>query len=309
MIFKFLFMNKRLISCGLKTIVLLVLAIVFYPLSMNGQDKKRESWRLRGGIGVCSSIEKIDLLLEAKSTFLEVNIQNFFNPKESDAEFASKLEQVKQYSLPVYAGNCFFPGKMELIGDRVDLPAILSYVEIAMKRAEMTGTKIFVLGSGSARNIPKGFDRNKATKQFVGLCKQIAKIGEKYGIILVLEPLRKEETNFINTVKEGLKIVKEVDHPNFRILADFYHMACEKEGPEAIIDAADELRHCHIAEMELRSAPGIKGDDFTTYFRALKQIGYEGAIALECNWNDFSKEVKCGVAETERQAVYVSDFD
>ena len=61
--------------------------------------------------------------------------------------------------------------------------------------------------------------------------------------------------------------------------------------------------------MEVRSAPGVKGDDFTPYFKALKQIGYKGAIALECNWKDFDKEVECGVAETEKQAASVSDFD
>ena len=105
-----------------------------------------------------------------------------------------------------------------------------------------------------------------------------------------------------------MKIVKAVNHPNFKILADFYHMACEKESPEVIIDAAAELCHCHIAEVESRSAPGIRGDDFTPYFRALKQIGYEGAIALECNWKDFDKEVKCGIAETGRQVASIPDF-
>lgn len=303
-IFCYEYLNFK--SLGL--LLLLFLGIPFCPYSAYSQETRSESWQLQGGIGVCSSVEKSELLLEAKSAFLEVNIQSFFNPKESDAEFASKLERVRKSSLPVYAGNCFFPGKMKLVGDQIDISAVLSYAEIAMKRAQMTGTKIFVLGSGGARNIPEGFDRNKACKQFIRLCKRIAGIGEKYGVVVVLEPLRKEETNFVNTIAEGMKIVKAVNHPNFKILADFYHMACEKESPEVIIDAAAELCHCHIAEVESRSAPGIRGDDFTPYFRALKQIGYEGAIALECNWKDFDKEVKCGIAETGRQVASIPDF-
>ncbi|WP_293732066.1 sugar phosphate isomerase/epimerase [uncultured Parabacteroides sp.] len=289
--------------------LLLVWVIAFCPLQLGAKGKAHTSWKLQGGIGVCASIGNVEKLLEAKSAFVEVNIQNFFNPYESDSAFASKMEQAKRYSLPLYSGNCFFPGKMKLTGGQLDVQGVLDYAEIAMRRAHMAGTKIFVLGSGGARNIPEGFDRKRAEEQFVGLCKRIAEIGEKYGIVLVLEPLRKEETNFIHTVKEALEFVKAVNHPYFKVLADFYHMACEKESPESIVEAADELYHCHIAEVEVRSAPGVKGDDFTPYFKALKQIGYKGAIALECNWKDFDKEVECGVAETEKQAASVSDFD
>lgn len=304
----FLFINKRLSSCGWKSVILSLLSVIFCPFFVKGQDKVSGDWQLQEKIGVCSSIEKAVLLLDAKSAFLEVNIQDFFNPRESEAEFASKLKLAKQYSLPIYAGNCFFPGKMKLVGEQIDLSVILTYAEVTMKRAQIAGTKIFVLGSGGARNIPDGFEREKAESQFVGLCKQLAEIGKKYEIVLALEPLRMEETNFIHTVKEGLGIVKAVNHPNFRLLADFYHMACEGEDPHIIIEAAGKLCHCHIAEVELRSAPGVKGDDFTPYFEALKQINYKGAIALECNWKDFNKEVVHGVAETKRQVASISDL-
>ena len=38
-------------------------------------------------------------------------------------------------------------------------------------------------------------------------------------------------------------------------------------------------------------APGVEGDDFRPYFKALKAIGYEGGISIECNWKNFAEEL------------------
>ena len=258
-------------------------------------------------VGVCTSVNNAGILQQSESSFIEVGIQNFFIPDKSDAEFEINLMKAKQTALPVFAGNNFYPGDLKLVGPDVDLPKILHYTEVVMKRAKLTGVKILVLGSGGARRIPDGFDRKVAEIQFVDLCKEVAKLGQKYNLTVVVEPLRKQETNFINTVREGLKIVKSIDHPNFKLLADFYHMACEGEDPEAIVEAGEELYHCHIAEKAERTAPGIKGDDFTPYFRALKRINYKGCISLECHWKNLEDEVVDAVDEVRKQIISVSE--
>jgi sugar phosphate isomerase/epimerase len=170
-----------------------------------------------------------------------------------------------------------------------------------MKRAQQIGVLIFVLGSGRARQTPDDYETEKATAQFVDLCRQIALLGEKYGVVVVIEPLRKQETNFINTVRQGTEIARAVNHPNLRVLADFYHMACEDEDAQAIVEAGSLLYHCHIAEKDERTAPGVKGDDFTPYFKALKEIKYQGKISLECSWKNFEEEIIPAVAEMKRQ--------
>ena len=257
-------------------------------------------------IGVCTSVNNVELLQKSGSSFIEVGIRDFFIPDKSDAEFELNLMKAKQTALPAFAGNSFYPGDMKLVGPDVDFTRILNYTEVVMRRAKRTGTKILVLGSGGARRIPDGFDSGVAQRQFVDLCKDIAKLGQKYDVTVVIEPLRKKETNFINTVREGLKIVKSVNHPNFRLLADFYHMACEGEDPEAIVEAGEELYHCHIAEEAGRTAPGIKGDDFTPYLKSLRKINYKGCISLECNWKNLEDDVVDAVSEVRRQILSVS---
>ena len=36
--------------------------------------------------------------------------------------------------------------------------------------------------------------------------------------------------------------------------------------------------------MVKRTAPGVAGDDFRAYFKALKAIGYTGGISIEGSW-------------------------
>lgn len=258
-------------------------------------------------IGVCTSVDNSELLQKSGSSFVEVGIQDFFVPFKSDAEFEINLMKAKLLNLPVFAGNNFYPSNMKLVGAEVDLAKILAYTEVVMRRARQAGTKILVLGSGGARRIPDGLDRNIVEQNFVNLCKRIAELGDKYNVTVVIEPLRKQETNFINTVREGLKIVKLVNHPNFKLLADFYHMACEDEDPEIIVEAGKDLYHCHIAEKAERTAPGVKGDDFEPYLKSLKAINYDGSISLECRWHKFKEEVISGIAEIQRQIVSISE--
>ncbi|MDR1676255.1 MAG: sugar phosphate isomerase/epimerase [Tannerella sp.] len=261
-------------------------------------------------VGICTSIENASILKEAGCSYAEIGISGFFVPDRPDSAFVPNREKAATCVLPVSAGNIFFPGNLRLTGPDVDLEKTLAYVDVAMRRAQQTGTKIFVLGSGGSRRIPDGFDRETAVEQFTELCRRIALLGEKYGVTVVLEPLRKEETNLIHTVREGMEIVRAVNHPNLQVLADFYHMACAGEDAQALVEAGASLHHCHIAEKTGRTAPGVHGDDFTPYFKALKQINYRGSLSIECNWTRLEEQAASAVAEVKRQIrrVYDEDF-
>lgn len=256
---------------------------------------------LAGRIGICRSVGESALLKQAGCAFVEVNIRSFFMPDKPDSAFVANLSEAARSELPAYSGNGFFPGDLILTGPQADEKRILRYAETAMKRAAQVRTSVFVLGSGTARTIPDGYDRQRARKEFTGLCRKMARLGKKYGVTVVVEPLQRSETNFINTVREGMEIVRAVNHPNFGVLADFFHMARENEDPGALVEAGSWLKHCHIAEKEERTAPGVRGDDFTPYFRALKEIRYTGAISIECKWKDFKKELLPAVSEIKRQ--------
>ena len=161
--------------------------------------------------------------------------------------------------------------------------------------------KTLVFGSSGSRNIPDGFPRKEGMDQFISLCKKIAPLAEKYDVTIVLEPLNKGESNIINSVAEGAEIVTSVDHKNFMLLADIFHMLRENEGAENIIKHGDLIRHIHIAENTGREAPGANGEDFTRYFRALREIDYKGLMSIECNWKDLTLQAQPALTELRLQ--------
>lgn len=241
-------------------------------------------------LGVCTGFSNAEMLAGHGYTFVEETVGRFLVPDKSDQEFDSILQVARQAVLPVKACNSFIPGRLKSVGPEADHPAVLAYMETALKRAGQAGVEHIVFGSGGSRGIPEGFPRDEARRQFIELCKAMAPIAEKYNVIVVLEPLNTKEVNFVNSVAEGGEIVEEVNHPNFRLLADLYHMKMEDEGPENIIKYGHLIKHTHIAEKQERAAPGRFGEDFTPYFEALKKINYQGRMAVESRWTDLEAE-------------------
>ena len=263
--------------------------------------------KLYDRIGLCSSPDNGWLMKEAGGHSIEIGIAGFLMPERPDNEFLANAQKAQACPLPIRTANGFFPSDIRLVGPEVDYDRIERYTEVAMRRAADVGVKVAVLGSGTARKVPEGFPHEKALEQFTEVCRRVAPIAAKYNVVVVIEPLNRKETNLVNSVLEGLEIVKAVKHPNLQVLADLYHMAVENEGPESIIKAGKHLRHVHIAEKARRTAPGIEGDDFTPYFRALKKIRYKGSISLECGFPDMKKQLKPSVEEVKRQLHEVYD--
>lgn len=255
--------------------------LLLFPLWVLGQGK----------VGVCMSLDKAPLVREAGGQYMEISISSFLMPEQPDSLFAPNLAAARACELPILSANGFFPSEIVLVGPNADHERAVRYTRKAMERAAQVGIKVAVLGSSRSRSIPEGFPPEKAREQFVQLCRSVTEVAQQYGVVVVLEPLRKEETNFINTVREGYSIVREVNHPNFRLLADLYHMACEEESPKSIRKAGKYLQHVHIAEKANRTPPACDGDDFSPYFQALRKIHYNGNISIECGWSNFEAQI------------------
>ena len=162
-----------------------------------------------------------------------------------------------------------------------------------------------MFGSGGARNIPDGFAREDAVAQFVDLLSRMAPQAAEHGVNLCLEPLRSQETNFLNTVPACMEIVQGVSHASVQLTCDIYHIMQQGRGPADIALAGASIRHCHIAENRDRSAPGVHGDDFTPFLAALKSLGYRGRISVECRFSDRAAELAGAVRVLSNQMASV----
>ncbi len=288
--------------------VVMLLCVAATSCQSEGKKEKTVS-QLNPKLGVCSSLKNAEILKTAGADYIEAGVRRYLIPTESDEKFGEKFAAFKQSALPIYSCNGFLPGSLKSTGADAVHDKILDYAEVAFRRAQQSGIKIIVFGSGGSRKIPEGFDAGQGRKQFISLLKRMGPIAKKYGVTVVIEPLNKKECNFINTVSEGTDIARQVGHANIKVLADFYHMMRENEGPESILKAGKDLRHCHIAELRGRTPPGVNGDDFTGYFQALKTIGYKGRISIECRWKDLNEQAPKAVETLKEQINQVNQVN
>lgn len=252
-------------------------------------------------IGICTNFSNSEMMKTMGYSYVEESTGRFLAPTKSEAEFDSILQEAKQAALPIKACNSFIPGNLKSVGPEAVHVNILNYMETAFRRAKKAGVEIIVFGSGGSRSIHEGFSREEARKQFIDLCSKMAPIAKKYDVTVVLEPLNSNECNFINSVAEGGEIVQDVNHPNFRLLADIYHMKVDGEGPGNIVRYGKLIKHVHIAEKQDRAVPGTYNEDFSPYFDALKKINYKGRISIEARWKDLKTEAPVAIEVIKQQ--------
>ncbi|MFC1529260.1 sugar phosphate isomerase/epimerase family protein [Gemmatimonadota bacterium] len=258
-------------------------------------------------IGVCTSIDNAAIAIKAGCGYIEEGVRRFLMPDRPEDEFKRRLEAARACGLPVLACNSFLPGSLKSTGPEADHDGVLRFAETAFRRADEAGVQIIVFGSSGSRNIPEGFDRQQARDQFVSLLRRMGPLADSAGVTIAIEPLQRSECNFINTMREGSSIVKEVDHPSIRLLADIFHMMREDEGPEDLGSGGSEmLVHLHIAEKADRTPPGTAGDDFTPWFKALEQMRYEGLLSIECGWTDLEAQLPEAVQTVRDHLDFVS---
>lgn len=100
---------------------------------------------------------------------------------------------------------------------------------------------------------------------------------------VLLEPLNKGETFYLNRVEQAAEICRKVNSPGIALMADFYHMSREEtDQTAAIIAGGPWLHHVHIATGKSRILPGQEEHSFVEGMRGLRKIGYTGFCSLEC---------------------------
>jgi len=209
-------------------------------------------------------------------------------------------EENSRSPLKLRAVNSLFPGHFRLAEEgemREAVDAHLTKLFTVMKRF---GIRYAVLGSGAARKIPADADREEGVRRLDAYLSWMADKAAAYGIIVVIEPLRKAETNVLVTVRESGETAERIGKPSMQLLCDAFHMAEEKTDIADMADFSGMILHCHMAESPNRSYPGKSDSADLSYNRRfaekLAEIGYEGGVSAECGFADFRSDIKAAYA-------------
>ena len=144
------------------------------------------------------------------------------------------------------------------------------------------GGKVLVLGSPKQRSIVEGQTKDGAWQRAVDLLSSVLDKAGGLGLTICFEPLSTAETDFINTVAEGMKLVQQINHPNLKIHLDVKAMCAESTPVPDIIRSvrAADVGHFHVNDANLYG-PGMGDVDYGPIAEAVKDIGWDKWLSVE----------------------------
>ena len=161
-----------------------------------------------------------------------------------------------------------------LTGERLQLAAALGAVGVLIvpqfgRRASLPDLSPYKTGAELEREV------------FLHGLRTLAPLAVSAGVPLFIEPLNRYEAYLVNRLEQGVAFAEDVGD-GVAIMADFFHMNIEEADIAASIrDAGRHVVYVHVADSN-RLQPGRGHLDFRPGFAALKAIGYDGWLGIEC---------------------------
>ena len=158
----------------------------------------------------------------------------------------------------------------------------LKSLEEAAGVAHKLGCSTLIVMAGSRdANVP----REEQRSSLIDGLKEPSMIMERENITLVLEALNTVVDHpgyFLDSAKEGFKILKEVGSPNVKLLYDIYHMQImEGNLIQTIEDNIHLIGHFHAADVSGRHEPGTGEINYSAIISRLNRLNYSGYVGLE----------------------------
>ena len=224
--------------------------------------------------------ELIKMIKEAGFDFVEMRAMLVASLE--DEEFEKLASTLDNLGLGCECSCALFPKTIRVTGKSIDKEQIKEYLEKTFSRLKRLGTKKVVFGSAPARALDEETTQDMGYEQIAEVCRElIVPACEKYDITVVMEPLRANACNFINTLSDGMRVVNDVKSERIQLLCDTIHMNVNNDDPNDVIKYRDSLKHVHIAELERILPENGYSEYVTSVLNNLIKTDYDGTISFE----------------------------
>jgi hydroxypyruvate isomerase len=202
----------------------------------------------------------------------------------TDTETAAKLKFVRSFNLTmdtIIATPDWAKRPVSMV-DPAQRDNFLADVKTAIEWARKLEVPQIILMSGNA--IPGPTHEEQYASLLEG-SKRAADLAAKADVTLIVEPLNAKVNHkgfFLTTCVEGLKLVKEVNSPSFKLLFDLYHEQVQiGDVTRTLTDAAPHVAVFHVADNPGRNDPGTGEMNYGHLYKSIQKTGYSGYICME----------------------------
>lgn len=120
-----------------------------------------------------------------------------------------------------------------------------------------------------------------AERLFIDTAKRICEDASRFDVSIIIEPINRYETNFVNTLDEAAALIEKVGYKNMGLMPDVFHMNIdEAKIGGSLVKHGPLIRYIHLADSN-RMAPGQGHLDFDDVFAGLKAIRFDGWASIE----------------------------
>ena len=157
------------------------------------------------------------------------------------------------------------------------------YIEALVHFCADIGGKVLVHGSPHQRHVEDKWNFRESWNYARETFEACLETAQKRNVIYCLEPLISSQTNFINTIDEALRMVKEIRHPNFKMMFDCRSASVEEESAVGALLHALESRmlgHVHVNDASGKG-PGFGKTELTPVLKTLIENGYQRYLSVE----------------------------
>ena len=157
----------------------------------------------------------------------------------------------------------------------------LEGLKLSCEAANKLGVKRLITQVGQDTGAP----REEQHASIVAALNEAKPILEESGVTIMLEPLNTYVNHpgyYLWSAYEGFDIIREVDHPNVKLIYDIYHQQImEGNIITSITENLDLIAHLHCAAHPGRIDPWLGENNYKVIFDAVDKAGYTGACGLE----------------------------
>ncbi len=233
-------------------------------------------WTVFKTLPVAQRLEKV-----AEAGYANVELVGEYK-KWSETEFRDANSKRKELKLRFD----ITAGLKHGVANPADREALLSDVRNELPIMEQIECSALIIMSG---NVVPGMPREQQHQSCIeGLKRAVALVEGKQingqPVRLLLENIDPEENPkyYLTSVAEGFDVVRAVNHPQVRLLYDFFHeQISEGNLIEKLENNIEYTGLVHIADVPGRHAPGTGEIHYENIYRKLAQLKYDRMVAME----------------------------
>jgi len=137
-----------------------------------------------------------------------------------------------------------------------------------------------IIGSMQGKSSP-AVPHSTALGYLADALDDLGQTAREFDVPLLIEPLNRYESNLLNTLDAGVRLIHSIQSENVLLVADLFHMNIEEtSSADALRSVGRLLGHVHFVDSNRRAA-GFGQIAFAPIAEALHEVGFAGFASAE----------------------------